>query len=638
MRILMYSESLKREGGTEISSLQIARALSERGHSVDLLYEVDGQLRTEYLAFCRSVTKSWMTLDKRSLRDAAGLIPAVWSGIQRRPDVIYVHRFRDVVCARPTGLATGAPVVCHLRDAFHDGTTRRLGRWADRFIAVSRATRDSWVNDGLDPSRVDVVHTGIDPTRYPAGGQHERRQARRAMGLPPNGFVALYYGRMDADKGIDLLLDAWQLLGMSADDGCLVLQGHPVLAPDPDGYLRYLRQRAPQGCRWLPMSNDVTTVLHAADVVVLPSVTEGLSRTAMEGMASGRPVVATRVGGVPEILTGPFERFLFESGDATGLARQLVNLVDWRRREAQLGVACSEHIRVHFSLPRMAEGVEGVFRNEIDNRSKTRPALPWRAQPRRPIPFRLGTRTGGRASLLVREPLFRRWPRVYVPDEEHERRRGVGAAPAAHGRGREVTMYTRLLNFTGATDIDGGVAYLRDEVLPVLNAQHGYRGVTASADRAGRLLGILSLWESESDRAASDSALGKARQEAVKIAGGTLTVENYEQVVAEVKKPPAVGCSLIVTRLSMDPASVDDNIAFFKNDIVPQITAQPGFCALRNMVDRQTGRGVVGTVWEDREAMEAYDAGMAERRAPAASRGITFDETTYREILLADMK
>jgi hypothetical protein len=47
---------------------------------------------------------------------------------------------------------------------------------------------------------------------------------------------------------------------------------------------------------------------------------------------------------------------------------------------------------------------------------------------------------------------------------------------------------------------------------------------------------------------------------------------------------------------------------------------------------------VVGTVWEDREAMEAYDAGMAERRAPAASRGITFDETTYREILLADMK
>ena len=54
-------------------------------------------------------------------------------------------------------------------------------------------------------------------------------------------------------------------------------------------------------------------------------------------------------------------------------------------------------------------------------------------------------------------------------------------------------MYTRLLTFNRATDIDAGVAYLRDEVLPVLNSQHGYRGVSASADRPGAVLGILSL-------------------------------------------------------------------------------------------------------------------------------------------------
>ena len=199
-------------------------------------------------------------------------------------------------------------------------------------------------------------------------------------------------------------------------------------------------------------------------------------------------------------------------------------------------------------------------------------------------------------------------------------------------------MYTRLLTFRRATDIDGGVTYLRDEVLPVLNAQHGYRGVTASADRAGALLGILSLWESESDRAASDSALGKARQEAVKVVGGDLTVENFEQVAEEITKPPMAGCSLIVTRTSMDPASVDDNIAFFKNEVVGQIKAEPGFCALRNMIDRQTGRGVVGTVWENRGAMEAFAAKAPERRAPAVSRGITFDDMSYRELLLAEMK
>jgi heme-degrading monooxygenase HmoA len=199
-------------------------------------------------------------------------------------------------------------------------------------------------------------------------------------------------------------------------------------------------------------------------------------------------------------------------------------------------------------------------------------------------------------------------------------------------------MFTRLLTFKRATDIDGGVTYLRDEVLPVLNAQHGYRGVTASADRAGAVFGILSLWESESDRAASDSALGKARAEAVKIVGGDLTVENLEQVAEVITKPPMAGCGLVVTRTSMDPASVDDNIAFFKNEVSAQIKAEPGFCALRNMIDRQTGRGVVGTVWENRGAMEAFAAKSSERRAPAVSRGISFDETSYRELLLAELK
>ena len=88
----------------------------------------------------------------------------------------------------------------------------------------------------------------------------------------------------------------------------------------------------------------------------------------------------------------------------------------------------------------------------------------------------------------------------------------------------------------------------------------------------------------------------------------------------------------------MDPASVDDNISFFKSEVVDQIKAEPGFCALRNMIDRKTGRGVVGTVWENREAMEAFAAKSSERRAVAVSRGISFDETSYRELLFAEMK
>ena len=131
-----------------------------------------------------------------------------------------------------------------------------------------------------------------------------------------------------------------------------------------------LQERAPQGCQWLPMSDDVTTVLHAADVVVLPSAIEGLGRVVLEGMASGRPVVATRVGGIPEILTGPFPRFLFEKGDVAGFADQLASVADWRRREPQLGAACTEHIRANFSLQAMAERIEAILQEEVGRRTR----------------------------------------------------------------------------------------------------------------------------------------------------------------------------------------------------------------------------------------------------------------------------
>jgi len=137
-------------------------------------------------------------------------------------------------------------------------------------------------------------------------------------------------------------------------------------------------------------------------------------------------------------------------------------------------------------------------------------------------------------------------------------------------------MHTRLLSFTGATNIDAGVDYLRDEALPILNAQKGYRGVTASADRDNAVFSILSLWDTEADRAASDSALGKARDEALKIVGGTMSVENLEEVASVITKRPVVGCSLFVSRVSMDPANVDQNIEFFNNEVLPQIKGRTG--------------------------------------------------------------
>ncbi len=198
-------------------------------------------------------------------------------------------------------------------------------------------------------------------------------------------------------------------------------------------------------------------------------------------------------------------------------------------------------------------------------------------------------------------------------------------------------MYTRVLTFTGAKDIDAGVSYLRDKVLPVLRAQQGYRGVSASADRSSGLLGILSLWETEADREASFGVLAGARAEAIDLVGGELTVEAFEEMALQVSKPPAPGSALLVTRISMDPSKVEENAAFFRSEIVPRIAAGSGFMALRSMINRQTGEGLVGTVWEDEGSRKtAFDEALA-RRPEGAARGVTFGETSFREILLAEL-
>lgn len=199
-------------------------------------------------------------------------------------------------------------------------------------------------------------------------------------------------------------------------------------------------------------------------------------------------------------------------------------------------------------------------------------------------------------------------------------------------------MFNRVLTFSGATDLDGGVAYLREQALPVLEAQHGYRGVTASGDRSRGVFGILSIWESESDRAASDSALGKAREEALKVVGGDLTVENFEEVVLEIARPPSPGCGLFVSRVHMDPSTVEGNIKFFKDEVLPQIKSQPGFCGLRNMVDRASGRAIVGSVWETRSQAEEMKATQPARRSRAEERGVSFDESEIRDVLFAAIK
>ncbi len=366
MRILLNAQDLSSSGGLQMSRFQVSRQLAQRGHVIDLLHVDDGDLAVDYRSFCHSVHRV-PTFDftrSSAARDLVRLAPSVRRGRRCRPDVVYVNRFSEIAFGILTGWASRAPVVCHLRYVSTHGSTRLMGSKVRRFIAVSQAQKADWVGAGLEPEWVEVVYNGIDPALYPPGGTEERRRAREKLGLPPDAFIALYCGRMSPEKGVEVLLEAWQKMAIDPAEGRLVLLGDPVVPSVEDYLARYERrihEMAPPGCEWRPMQRDVVTFMHAADVVVLPSHSESFGRVVLEAHATGRPVVASRVGGNPEGLSGAFERFLFPDGDGAALADLLSSLVGWQEREPTLSDECIAHVTTEFTLQRTVDGVERIL-------------------------------------------------------------------------------------------------------------------------------------------------------------------------------------------------------------------------------------------------------------------------------------
>lgn len=199
-------------------------------------------------------------------------------------------------------------------------------------------------------------------------------------------------------------------------------------------------------------------------------------------------------------------------------------------------------------------------------------------------------------------------------------------------------MHVRISTITGASDIDGGIDFVRDQVVPQLQQQKGFRGLSVSGDRKAGVVTVLSVWETEADLDASESAADKARGDATKLIGGQVSVERYEQLVWERgDTPPGPGAKLHIRHVKMDPSRIDGNAEFFRQTVLPEMKATPGFLGCRNLIDRSTGEGHVGTVWADEESLAGALANAEQRRSRAADRGVEFGGEQVLEVLFAAM-
>lgn len=366
MRIVIYLPQLESFGGVELNMLETMRGLAARGHRICLLYERDGNLSAEFGSFCESLHRGPSPLySDAPLRDAPRIAGRVLAASRLRPDVIFANNISELAWAAGVRGLTRAPIVCHLHEftRVRRSSMRLLAGRVGRFILSSGYMRRAWTNHGLDASRIDVIHPGLSHTGYPHGSAADRLRYRAQLELPADAYVALYMGRLIPEKGVDILLEAWRSLRLPPAQARLLIVGLPA---ESDDYVEGLRAMAPPGCHWLPMQREVLPMLHASDVLVLPSRwDEPFGRVLVEAMATGRPAIGAAVGGIPEILRGEFAGLLFPRGDAAGLAERLHALQHWRRDNPSLAAHCADHVAENFSLSAYVSLLEQVFATAI---------------------------------------------------------------------------------------------------------------------------------------------------------------------------------------------------------------------------------------------------------------------------------
>ncbi|MGH7632266.1 MAG: glycosyltransferase, partial [Gemmatimonadaceae bacterium] len=234
-------------------------------------------------------------------------------------------------------------------------------RWAARrsnaLVAVSRATgADLSRTLGLDANAVTVVPNGI-PFR-----SGNRALLRRELGVGDDELLIVAIGNLYPVKGHSVLLRALAELprGASAESWHLAIAGRG----GEESALRALARESglEQQVHLLGFRSDVPDILAAADVFVMPSLSEGLPLALVEAMAASLPVIASDVGGIPEVAVRDAEALFVAPGDARALAAALARLLRDSALRASLGAAAHGRAVRDFGLDRMGDAYEWLYR------------------------------------------------------------------------------------------------------------------------------------------------------------------------------------------------------------------------------------------------------------------------------------
>jgi sugar transferase (PEP-CTERM/EpsH1 system associated) len=287
-----------------------------------------------------------------------------------RPHIVHSRNW-GAIEAIPAARLAGVPIAVHSEHGYELDmlaglpTRRRLFRraaysMADAVFAVTRQLRDyhaqqAWVRS----DRIRVIYNGVDTQRF-RPQPNLRISLRHKFGLPQNRFIVGTIGRIVDIKDHPTLLRAVEIMLRNAIDAHALIVGS---GPELERIQQLVKGSSALAGRitFIGSSSEVPELLNAMDAFALTSISEGMSNTLLEAMASGLPVVATSVGGNPEVVVEGSSGWLFRPGDAETLASLLALLASQNNLRLSYGAAARERVVRSFGLERMLDDYSQLY-------------------------------------------------------------------------------------------------------------------------------------------------------------------------------------------------------------------------------------------------------------------------------------
>ncbi len=297
---------------------------------------------------------------------AVGALAAHIAAVE--PDVVHDHMYRAEIVGTKAVLALQAaghprPYVVstvhssRVRPAEDREELRRLTPEIDRLIAVSRAIVRKIEDEGRDGAPVDLIYNGVDLERY--DHQEPCCTLRDEYGMAPGSQIVGVVARLEPEKGHPTLLEAWPQVLRAAPDAYLLIVGEGSRREALEQQARDLR--IAHRVVFTGRRDDMPAVTAALDVAVLPSYREAQGLSILEAMALSRPIVATTVGGIPEVVEDGVSGLLVPPHDADALAGAISRLLTDHPYADMLAKAGHDDVHQRFCVELMVHAVEAIY-------------------------------------------------------------------------------------------------------------------------------------------------------------------------------------------------------------------------------------------------------------------------------------